>query len=78
MTPLDYLAKAYAKAYWQIREKDELEPQEEERIKQRALLQARDEWRRELETIETTRERAVQAILPSWEQWAERGPAKLT
>lgn len=78
MTPWDHLAKAYARAYREIREKGDLEKLEEERIKQRALLQARNEWRSELESEEATRSRAVLAILPSWELWANKGPAKLT
>ena len=81
MIPFDHLAGGYAKIYCGSRDEDG-QPQEHESNqdcpKLRALWQARQKWKRELERTGATRRRVVGAILPNWEQCAKSGPALLT
>ena len=83
MIPYDHLARAYSKAYWECRrgeEENNNSDQHTDREKELSLAirQAREDWRQELEGMLTSERRVVEAILLSWEQWAEAGPALLT
>ena len=81
MTPYDHLARAYSEAYWKSRRGEmpgrdpDKSPAEELKL---ALKKASDSWKQELETTQRAGRRVVEAILPSWEQWAVTGPALLT
>ena len=81
MTPYDHLAGAYAEIYWgsraeegQVRERE----QDQECVRTRAHRRAWDRWKQELEQTGAMRKRVIAAVLPSWERWAEAGPALLT
>ena len=82
MIPYDHLARAYAEAYWESWDengrKKEHHGSQEKQVKRLALRRARNNWKQELERTGAARRRAVGAILPSWEQWADAGPELLS
>ena len=68
--PFDHLVRSYAETYWGSREGDgqaQVPSENQECLKQRALRQARDRWKRELERNGAARRRVGGAILPNWE-----------
>ena len=80
MIPFDHLARAYSEVYWESRDsstptQDPLANQESP--KERAIRRARTRWKQEL-TSRAAEKRAIGAILPKWEEWAEKGPGART
>ena len=80
MTPFDHLARAFSEAYWESHDKStpvQVQQGNQESPKERAERRARARWKQELRSG-ASEKRAIGAILPKWEEWAEKGPGRLT
>ena len=81
MVPFDFLAKAYAEAYWETRE-NKAQGREGANSSQnpidKAIRRARTRWKEELVRKRAGERRVAGAILPHWEKWWESNPPGVT